>query len=142
MYPSRPQAPGYLANLMARLFHEVSGKGLRPLGIAPEQFPVLVALWFAPGASRAGLCEALEAGPEVIDPLVRSLAEAGLIAGFPADRNENLVLTERAASLRDTAIAAARRANDAARAALDEAEMGQFMEMMNRVIDALQVAKN
>ena len=28
--PDRPNAPGYLANLMARLFHEVSGQGLSP----------------------------------------------------------------------------------------------------------------
>ncbi|MEQ1902348.1 MAG: MarR family transcriptional regulator, partial [Devosia sp.] len=129
-----------LANLMARLFHEVSGEGLGPLGISPEQFPVLVALWFGPGASRAALCEAQEAEAEIIDPLVRSLAEAGLIESFPADPNENLVLTAKAIAARDPAIAAARRANDAARAVLDEAEMDQFMEMMNRVIDGLKEA--
>lgn len=136
--PNRPQAPGYLANLMARLFHEISGEGLGPLGIAPEQFPILVALWFGPGTSRAGLCESQEAGPDIIDPLVRSLTDTGLIERFPADVKETLVLTEKAIAARDPAIAAARRVNDAARGVLDEAEMAQFMAMMNRVIDALQ----
>lgn len=136
--PDRPQAPGYLANLMARLFHEVSGEGLGPLGIEPEQFPILVALWFGPGTSRAGLCASQEAGPDIIDPLVRSLVDNGLIERFPADVNETLVLTEKAIAARDPAIAAARRVNDAARGVLDEAEMAQFMAMMNRVIDALQ----
>jgi hypothetical protein len=59
MHTDRPAAPGYLANLMARLFHEVSGEGLAPLGIRPEQFPVLVELWFGPGASRASLVDGL-----------------------------------------------------------------------------------
>lgn len=57
---SRPNAPGYLANLMARLLHEVSGEGLAPLGIRPDQFPVLVQSWFGEGASRASLMQSLE----------------------------------------------------------------------------------
>ena len=49
MNPSRPQAPGYLANLMARLFHQISAEGLTPLGVRPAQFPILVDLWFGEG---------------------------------------------------------------------------------------------
>ena len=70
-----------------------------------------------------------------------SFTEDGLIEAYSAAPGQNLVPTVRAQSLRDAAIAAARRANQAAAGALSEAEMAQFLDMMNRVIDALQRAK-
>lgn len=142
MPPDRPQAPGYLANLMARLFHEVSGDGLIPLGIRPEQFPILIELWFGDGpVTIETLADSQESDAATIDALVRGLAEDGLIEAYSAAPGQNLVPTARAQSLRDAAIAAARRANQAAAGALSEAEMAQFLDMMNRVIDALQRAK-
>lgn len=141
MTPDRPQAPGYLANLMARLFHEVSAIGLAPLGIAAEQFPVLIQLWFGDGASRQSLVGALEMGADDVDALVRSMVAAGLVAAFPDDPSTQLELTAKAQSARDAAVTAARAANQAAAAALSEDEMAQLMAMMNRVIDALQAAK-
>lgn len=143
MPADRPQAPGYLANLMARLFHEVAGQGLAPLGIRPEQFPILVELWFGDGpVTRRSLSGTQEASPTIVDALVRTLADDGLIAVFPASADENLVPTAKALAARDGAIPAARRANAAAAGALSEAEMTQFLGMMNRVIDALQQARD
>jgi len=141
MQQQRPQAPGYLANLMGRLFHEVAGEGLAPLGIRPQQFPLLVELWFGEGVSRAGLARSQEMDAADLDALVASLAMDGLIETVPAAPEENLVLTGRGRSLRDGAIAAARRANQAAAAALSEDEMSHLLGLMNRVIDALQAAK-
>lgn len=140
--PHRPQAPGYLANLMARLFHEVSGDGLAPLGIRPGQFPVLVELWFSDTpVSRQTLALAQEADAPAIDALVQSLAADGLIEAFPADPAAPLTLSAKGTTARDPAIAAARRANAAAAGALSEEEMSLFVEMMNRVIDALKSAR-
>ena len=142
MHADRPQAPGYLANLMARLFHEVSGEGLRPLGIRPEHFPILVELWFGDGdVTLASLERSHEADAATLDAWVRAMAADGLIEAIPIDRSQKFVLTTRAVSARDEAVKAARRANQAAGGALSEAEMAQFMDMMNRVIDALQAAK-
>jgi DNA-binding MarR family transcriptional regulator len=137
----RPQAPGYLANLMARLFHEVSAEGLAPLGIRPEQFPALVPVWFGGEVSRAGLAAALECDQADADHLVHTLVNDGLLASFPFDAEEHLVLTAKAAGARDAAVAAARHANQAALAVLTEEEARQFTVLMNRVIDALQTAK-
>ena len=143
MHSDRPQAPGYLANLMARLFHEVSGAGLIPLGIRPEQFPILIELWFGDGpVSRMSLAESQEADAPFIDALVRTLAHDGLIESWPAAPDQNLVPTAKALATRDSAIPAARRANQAAAGALSDEEMAQFVEMMNRVIDALQKARS
>lgn len=139
--PDRPQAPGYLANLMARLFHEVSGQGLVPLGIAPAHFPLLIELWFGNASvSRESLRTSQEMGAAEVDALVSAMAEAGLIEGMPG-AGEPLVLTAKGREARDPAIGAARRANAAAAAVLSEEEMGQFIAMMNRVIDSLQAAK-
>jgi hypothetical protein len=135
--PDRPQAPGYLANLMARLFHEVSGEGLEPLGIAPAMFPFLVELWFGDApVTRASLAVSQEMRAGDVDALVRAMVDAGLI-----EAGEPLKLTEKGAGARDQAVAAARRANAAAAGALSEAEMGVFMGMMNRVIEGLLAAK-
>ena len=138
--PDHPNAPGYLANLMARLFHEVSGQGLSPLGIRPEQFPVLVELWFGGGATPATLRRSLELDASGVGALLATLAEDGLIEAVPGDEAP-LVLTAKGASARDAAVASARRANQVAVAVLSEDEMSQFLATMNRVIDALQAAK-
>jgi DNA-binding MarR family transcriptional regulator len=139
--PDRPQAPGYLANLMARLFHERSGDGLHPLGIRPEQFPLLAELWFGPGGTRASFVTSLEMDQADVDALVKSWAEDGLIESFPASIDAPLILTSKARLARDAAVAAARGANDIARTALTPDELAQMMALMNRVIDALQAAR-
>ena len=136
--PDRPQAPGYLANLMARLFHEVSGEGLVPLGIAPAMFPLLVERWFGDGpVSRESLRVSQEMGVSEVDALVDAMVAAGLIA----EADGVVKLTERGESVKGPAIAAARRANAAAAGALSEEEMVVFLGMMNRVIDGLLGAK-
>jgi DNA-binding MarR family transcriptional regulator len=138
--PDRPQAPGYLANILARLFHERSGEGLHPLGIRPEQFPLLAELWFGPGATRASFVTSLEMDQAGIDALVKSLVDDGLIESFPT-ADAPLLLTAKARLARDAAVAAARGANDIARNALSPDELAQLMSLMNRVIDALLAAR-
>ena len=139
--PNRPQVPGYLANLMARLFHEVSGEGQKPLGMAPAQFPILVELWAGSKATRKSLRASQEMGAEDVDALVAAIAEAGLIEAMPADENETIRVSSRGMLARSPAIQSAMRANAIAESALSKEEMATFIEMMNRVIDALQAAK-
>lgn len=139
MQKDRPQAPGYLANLMARLFHEVAGAGLAPLGIRPQQFPILVELWFGQAdVTVTSLVRSQEMRARDVEALLLDLAADGLIAMVPAHPGQKIVLTERAVAARDDALKAARRANQAAAGALTDTEMAQLLELMNRVIDALQ----
>ena len=139
MQKDRPQAPGYLANLMARLFHEVAGAGLAPLGIRPQQFPILVELWFGQAdVTVTSLVRSQEMRARDVEALLLDLAADGLIAMVPAHSGQKIVLTERAVAARDDALKAARRANQAAVGALTDTEMTQLLELMNRVIDALQ----
>lgn len=126
---------------MGRLFHEVAGEGLGPLGVRPEQFPILVELWFGEGASRSGLAASQEMDANDVDALVASLVADRLIEPIRHASTENLVLTDKGKAVRDDAVKAARRANQAAAGALSEADMAQLLGLMNRVIDALQAAK-
>ena len=143
MNADRPQAPGYLANLMARLFHEVSGQGLRPLGIEPDYFPVLVELWFGDAdVTAATLALKHDEHPRDVELTLLELAADGLITHVPIPEDEKIVLTAKAIAARDDAVRAARSANHAAASALSESEMVQFMDMMNRVIDALKAARS
>ena len=142
MHPDRPQAPGYLANLMARLFHEVAGEGLAPLGIEPDLFPVLVELWFGEtDVTAASLARTQEMHGRDVESMLLELAADGLIAAVPIGDDQKIVLTDKAVAARDAAVIAARRANQAASSALSDAEMAQLVALMNRVIDALQAAK-
>jgi DNA-binding MarR family transcriptional regulator len=64
------------------------------------------------------------------------------VEAVPAETTAPLVLTAKGSGARDAAIAAARRANQTAAAALSEDELAAFIAMMNRVIDALKAAKS
>lgn len=142
-HPNRPQSPGYLANLMARLFHEVLGQDSAPLGVAPATFPLLIELWFGDApVTRESLRATQESSAADIDLLVQSLAAAGLIAELPPDPATPLQLTEHGNAVRDPVIAAARRTNAAALSVLSETEAAAFLAAMNRVIDALQAARS
>ena len=44
----KTESAGYLMNHIARQFAILLGEGLKPLGIAPAQFPILLELWFEP----------------------------------------------------------------------------------------------
>jgi DNA-binding MarR family transcriptional regulator len=134
MNPSRPQAPGYLANLMARLFHEISAEGLTPLGVRPAQFPILVDLWFGEGpATRDSLVVSQEMPAADVDALLATMVEDSLIEHTDGP----LTLTPKGRAVQAPAIAAARHANAAATEALSEDEMVTLTVLMNRVIDAL-----
>ena len=128
---------------MARLFHERAGEGLEPLGIRPDQFPILVELWFGQAdVTAAGLATTQEMERRDVESMLLGLAADGLISVAPTDPGQKIVLTDKAIAVRDEAVQAARRANQAAAAALSEAEMAQLLSLMNRVIDALQTARS
>jgi DNA-binding MarR family transcriptional regulator len=126
---------------MARLFHEVSGEGLAPLGIRPHQFPILVELWFGDGASRDSLTQSLEMDAAGVHALLAELSADGLIETVPTDSAQNLVLTAKASAAREGAIPAARRANQTAASVLNDDEMAHLLSLMNRVIHALQTTR-
>ena len=53
----KTESVGYLMNHIARQFAILLGEGLKPLGITPAQFPILLELWQKDGLSQQELVE-------------------------------------------------------------------------------------
>ncbi|MDK3016107.1 MarR family transcriptional regulator [Pseudodonghicola sp. IC7] len=138
---SKDRSAGYLANHMARLFFAGLSRRIRPLGLAPAQFMVLLELWEEDGLSQADLVARLDVEQATMANTLARMARDGLIdrQPSPTDRRARLIcLTARARALRPQAIAAAQAQNSEALAGLSTAEQAQFLALMKTVIATMQ----
>ncbi|KAB2858302.1 MAG: MarR family transcriptional regulator, partial [Bauldia sp.] len=53
----RNESAGFLVNHLARIFERALAEGIRPLGLAPGQFMVLLELWREEGQTQRQLVE-------------------------------------------------------------------------------------
>jgi DNA-binding MarR family transcriptional regulator len=133
----KDRSAGYLANHMARLFAHRLHARIRPLGLAPAQFMVLLTLWDEDGLTQAELVERLDVEQATMANTLARMARDGLVrrTPHPEDRRAQQVwLTGRAQALREPATAAAEAQNAAALAGLSPAQRETFLALMNRVI--------
>lgn len=133
----KTRSAGYLANHMARLFAHGLHARIRPLGLAPAQFLVLLALWEEDGLTQAQLVERLDVEQATMANTLARMARDGLIrrTPHPDDRRAFQVrLTARARALKAPATAAADAQNAKALAGLTAAERATLLDLMNRVI--------
>lgn len=131
------RSAGYLANHMARLFALGLQERIKPLGIAPAQFMVLLELWREDGVSQRDLVERLDVEQATIANTLSRMERDGLISRAPhqGDARMKLIrLTPKARRIEAEAIAAARAQNETALGDLTAAERGDFLDMMRRVI--------
>ncbi|MGD9862173.1 MAG: MarR family winged helix-turn-helix transcriptional regulator [Pseudodonghicola sp.] len=132
---------GYLANHMARLFFAGLARRIRPLGLAPAQFMVLLELWQEDGLSQAELIARLDVEQATMANTLARMERDGLILRRPSptDGRARLAhLTDRARALREPAVAAAQAQNARALAGLGPEETRQFIAMMKKVIASMQ----
>lgn len=132
---------GYLANHMARLFAIGLQERIKPLGIAPAQFMVLIELWREDGVSQRDLVERLDVEQATIANTLSRMERDGLISRAPhqGDARMKLIrLTPKARRIEAEAIAAARAQNERALGDLTPAERDDFLNMMRRVIARMQ----
>ena len=137
----KTRSAGYLANHMARLFALGLHVRVRPLGLAPAQFPVLLELWGEDGLTQRQLVERLDVEQATMANTLARMERDGLIRRqpHPTDgRAQSVHLTEAARALLTPATAAARAQNDAALAGLSAEERAQFLALMARVIRNLK----
>ena len=137
----KTSSAGFLANQMARLFAAGLARRIRPLGLAPAQFMVLVELWTEEGLSQAELVARLDVEQATMANTLARMERDGLIlrAPSPTDGRVRLAyLTDKARALRGPATAAAQAENAEALSALSEAERAQFIALMNRVVRTLR----
>lgn len=137
----KASSAGYLANHMARLFANRLQDRIRPLGLSPARFPVLLELWDEDGLTQRDLVERLDVEQATMANTLARMERDGLIERRPSptDRRARLVfLTDRARGLQGAAMAAAAAANRQALSGLGAQEQAVFIDLMARVIATMQ----
>lgn len=131
---------GYLANHVARLFARELAEAIRPLGLAPAQFMVLLELWREEGLTQKDLVRRLDVEQATMAATLSRMERDGLIERRPdqADgRARRIQLTSRARSLEGPALAAAKAVNARALAGFTEAEREALLSALRRIVGAL-----
>lgn len=137
----KSRSAGFLANHMARLFAAGLARRIRPLGLAPAQFMVLLELWEEDGLTQAELVRRLDVEQATMANTLARMERDRLITRSPgiSDARTRLVcLTEKARVLRTPAIRAATAQNEAALSTLGEAERQVLISLMTRVVSAMK----
>jgi DNA-binding MarR family transcriptional regulator len=132
---------GYLANHMARLFAVGLHRRIKPLGLAPGQFPALLALWSKEGQTQKDLVQLLDIEQATLANTLARMERDGLIhrrASEEDGRVQQIFLTDKAKALQAEAVAAARSQNMAALADFTDEEINQFLGFMRRAITSMQ----
>jgi len=136
---------GFLANQMARLFASGLARRIRPLGLAPAQFMVLLELWAQDGLSQAELVARLDVEQATMANTLARMERDGLILRKPSQTDRRLrlaFLTDRARALQIPATEAAQAQNTRALSGLSQQEADQFTATMKKVIAAMQQDRN
>jgi len=137
----KTRSAGYLANHMARLFAHALHRRVRPHGLAPAQFMVLLELWAGDGLTQAQLVERLDVEQATMANTLARMQRDGLISrtAHPDDRRATRVwLTARARALEEPATAAAAEVNARALAGLSNTERERLLALMAHVIANLR----
>lgn len=137
----KSKSAGYLANHLARLFAQGLAARIKPLGIVPGQFPALLALWEEDGLTQKELIARLDLEQATIANTLSRMERDGLIrrTPHPSDaRAQQIWLTPASRAIRQAAQDAAMSQNNLALSDLSPAEQKQFIDLMDRVITAMQ----
>jgi DNA-binding MarR family transcriptional regulator len=126
---------------MARLFASALAEGIRPLGLAPAQFLVLIELWQQAGLTQRQLVERLDVEQATMANTLNRMERDGLIVRrpHPDDKRAQVISpTQKATELEAPAKACAMNVNARAMAGLDDEERQTFIALANRIIEGLQ----
>ena len=132
---------GYLANHAARLFATALARQIRPMGLAPGQFMLLLELWESDGITQRDLMTRLDIEQATIANTLMRMERDGLVVRrcHPSDsRSQTIHITRRARDLQESAVAAAEEINATALASLSQREQAAFLKAMQSVIAALK----
>lgn len=130
---------GYLINHLARLFAHALAREIKPLGLAPGQFMVLLVLWREDGLTQRDLVSRLDVEQATLANTLARMERDGLVRRMPHPndgRAQVIRLTGRARQMEGPATKAADGVNRRMLAALPAAQRAGFVANMRRVIDA------
>ena len=137
----KTKSAGYLANHMARLFAQRLHEQIKPLGIAPAQFMVLLELWSEEGLTQRELVQRMSVEQATMANTLRRMERDGLIVRrlHPHDkRASTIVLTDKAHALRDDATKAASLVNARALEGIPQKDCENFVQTARSIIAALR----
>lgn len=124
-------------NHIARQFAILLCEGLKPLGIAPAQFPILLELWQKDGLSQQELVERADLKQATIANTLARMERDGLITREPNPddaRSRLIMLTEQARALQQQSTEIAQAINQTALSDLSANEQKLFLEMAAKIV--------
>ena len=133
----KTESAGYLMNHIARQFAILLGEGLKPLGISPAQFPILLELWQKDGLSQQELVERTDLKQATIANTLARMERDGLITREPNPddaRSRLIMLTEQARALQQQSTEIAKAINQTALSDLSADEQKLFLEMAAKIV--------
>lgn len=133
----KKNSAGYLANHMARLFAQGLHARIKPLGLAPAQFMVLLELWHDDGLTQKVLVERLDVEQATMANTIARMERDGLIErrAHENDRRARVIfLTSKAKELECEAVKCAKAQNEIATKGLSVNERELFLDLVRRVI--------
>ena len=137
----KDDSAGYLANHLARLLERRLAEAIRPLGIVPGQFPILLELWRRDGQNQKMLVEAIDVEQATLANTLARMERDGLIRREPDpnDQRSRLIrLTARAKRLEREATEAADAVNERALRELPAGQRQAFLATMRAMIANLK----
>ncbi|MFZ1480619.1 MAG: MarR family transcriptional regulator [Paracoccaceae bacterium] len=137
----KDQSAGYLANHMARLFARGLTSRIKPLGLTTGTFPALLELWEKDGLTQKELVVRLDIEQATMANTLARMERDGLVVrkkDVSDGRVQRIWLTDCARDLHGPAVNAAMAENAAALSGLSEAEQGQFIALMQKIIATRQ----
>jgi DNA-binding MarR family transcriptional regulator len=132
--------PGHLISVAARGFARLSEQRLKPLGFGVGQLPVLVALQNGEASTQRDLARFARVEQPPMAQMLARMERDGLIERTrdPADgRSSRIVLTKAAREAMPEAIATLFQGNREALAGFTDAEAGQLVDLLTRLIGNL-----
>ena len=132
--------PGHLISVAARGFARLSEQRLKPLGFGVGQLPVLVALQNGEASTQRDLARFARVEQPPMAQMLARMERDGLIERTrdPADgRSSRIVLTKAAREAMPEAIATLFQGNREALAGFTDAEAGQLVDLLMRLIGNL-----
>jgi DNA-binding MarR family transcriptional regulator len=136
----RRGSTGFQANHLARLFAQALAEALKPIGMAPAQFIVLIELWEGQALTQRELMQRLNVEQATMGNTLKRMERDGLIIRKPHPddcRAQLIQATEHAAKLEPIAKQAASQVNAMATRDLATAEIQVFLELTLKITDAL-----
>jgi DNA-binding MarR family transcriptional regulator len=132
---------GYLVNYVAKTFARALGDRLAPHGVTTSQWAVLMFLWAEEGLSQTELSRRVAIDDATMVRTLDRMERDGLVRRERDTRDRrriNVVLSERGRALRDRLVPCAVAVNAAATRSLTAAERRQLLDLLRRMIAALE----